>query len=99
LLGFHWKTGFWIFGGVGLAWCLAFAFWFRNTPEEHPAANQAERDLIAYVCINYGWYFFMYFLPDFLKKQFAGQTGTLEDRMIMAILAGGPLLVGVAAAS
>ena len=48
-----------------------------------------------YVCINYGWYFFMYFLPDFLKKQFAGQTGTLGERVVMALLAGGPLLVGV----
>ena len=47
VLGLHWKTGFWIFGGVGLLWCLAFALWFRNTPEEHPATNQAERDLIA----------------------------------------------------
>ena len=124
LLGLHWRAGFWIFGGVGLLWCLAFAYWFRNTPEEHPAINQAERDLIAsgrgaepihggvpwgkilrsrnlwyvcgmYVCINYGWYFFMYFLPDFLKKQFASQTGTLGERVVMALLAGGPLLVGV----
>ena len=124
LLGFHWKTGFWIFGGIGLLWCVAFAFWFRNTPEEHPAVNQAERDLIAsdrgaepihagvpwrkifrsrnlwyvcgmYVCINYGWYFFMYFLPDFLKKQFAGEASTIGDRVVMALLAGGPLLVGV----
>ena len=124
LLGLHWKTGFWIFGGVGLLWCAAFILWFRNTPEEHPATNQAERDLIAagrppeaghsgvpwgkivrsrnlwylcgmYVCINYGWYFFMYFLPDFLKRQFAGQTGTLGERVVMAIVAGSPLLVGV----
>ncbi|HVL12597.1 MAG TPA: MFS transporter [Gemmata sp.] len=124
MLGLHWKTGFWIFGGVGLMWCLGFALWFRNTPEEHPAVNQAERELIAsgrgpepvhhgvpwgrifrsrnlwyvcgmYVCINYGWYFFMYFLPDFLKKQFAGERGTLDDRIIMALMAGGPLLVGV----
>ncbi|MBM3983591.1 MAG: MFS transporter [Planctomycetes bacterium] len=124
MLGLHWKAGFWLFGAVGLLWCAVFALWFRNTPEEHPHTNEAERRLIAadrgpaelhsgvpwrkifgsrnlwfvcgmYVCINYGWYFFMYFLPDFLKKQFAGQTGTLEDRMIMALLAGGPLLVGV----
>ncbi len=124
MLGLHWKTGFWLFGGVGLLWCAIFALWFRNTPEEHPSTNEAERKLIAtdrgpaelhsgvpwrkifgsrnlwfvcgmYVCINYGWYFFMYFLPDFLKKQFAGQTATLEDRAIMALLAGGPLLVGV----
>ena len=124
VFGLHWKTGFWIFGGIGLVWCLAFALWFRNTPEEHPAANQAEREMIAagrgvepihggvpwgrilrsrnlwyvcgmYVCINYGWYFFMYFLPDFLKKEFAGHRGSLDDRIIMALLAGGPLLVGV----
>jgi len=103
---------------------VAFAWWFRNTPEEHSATNQAELDLIAsgrgtepihagvpwqrifrsrnlwyvcgmYVCINYGWYFFMYFLPDFLKKQFASQTGTLGERVVMALLAGGPLLIGV----
>ena len=124
LLGFHWKTGFWIFGGVGVLWCLAFALWFRNTPEEHPAVNQAERDLIAtgrgaepihggvpwrklvrsrnlwylcgmYVCINYGWYFFMYYLPGYLKKKFASQTDTLDDRIVMALIAGGPILVGV----
>lgn len=124
LLGLHWKTGFWLFAGVGLLWCLVFALWFRNTPEEHPKTNQAERDLIAsgrgpaqlhegvpwgkivrsrnlwylcgmYVCINYGWYFFMYFLPDFLKRQFAGQTGTLGERVVMALVAGSPLLVGV----
>jgi MFS transporter, ACS family, glucarate transporter len=124
VFGLNWKTGFWIFGGIGLVWCLAFALWFRNTPEEHPAVNQAERDLIAtgrgaepihggvpwgkivrsrnlwylcgmYVCINYGWYFFMYFLPDFLKKQFAGEAVTLNDRIVMALMAGGPLLVGV----
>lgn len=124
VLGLHWRSGFWIFCGVGLLWCAAFAWWFRNTPEEHSATNQAERDLIAsgrgaepihggvpwkrifrsrnlwyvcgmYVCINYGWYFFMYFLPDFLKKQFASQTGTLGERVVMALLAGGPLLIGV----
>jgi MFS family permease len=124
LFGLHWKTGFWIFGGVGLVWCFGFALWFRNKPEEHPATNQAERDLIGggrgpepvhhgvpwgkivrsrnlwyvcgmYVCTNYGWYFFMYFLPDFLKRQFGSEAKTLGDRVVMALMAGGPLLVGV----
>jgi MFS family permease len=124
MLGFHWKTGFWIFGAVGVLWCLAFAMWFRNTPEEHPAVNQAERDLIVsgrgvepihggvpwskifrsrnlwyvcgmYVCINYGWYFFMYYLPGYLKKKFATHTGTLDERVVIALIAGGPILVGV----
>ena len=124
VLGLNWKTGFWIFGGVGLVWCIAFGLYFRNLPEEHPGVNPAERELIRsgrgpvgmhgrvpwlrllrsrnlwylcgmYVCINYGWYFFMYFLPDFLKKQFARETATLGDRVVLALLAGGPLLVGV----
>jgi MFS family permease len=124
VLGLHWKTGFWIFGGVGLLWCLAFALWFRNTPEEHPATNRYEQELVAagrgpepvhagvpwgrivssrnlwyvcgmYVCTNYGWYFFMYFLPDFLKRDFGRPTDTLGDRIVMAFMAGGPLLVGV----
>lgn len=124
VFGLHWKTGFWIFGGVGLLWCLAFTLWFRNTPEEHPAANRYERELVAagrgpepvhagvpwgtivrsrnlwyvcgmYVCTNYGWYFFMYFLPDFLKRNFGRPTDTLGDRIVMALMAGGPLLVGV----
>jgi MFS family permease len=124
LFGLHWRTGFWLFAGVGVAWCLAFAVWFRNRPEEHTATNEGERALIAsgrgsepthvgvpwrtiirsrnlwfvcgmYVCTNYGWYFFMYFLPDFLKRQFARPGDSLSDRMILALLAGGPLLVGV----
>jgi len=41
-----WEKAFCVFGLLGLLWCLAFCFWFRNTPEEVPACNQAERDLI-----------------------------------------------------
>ncbi|MCI0703677.1 MAG: MFS transporter [Planctomycetia bacterium] len=48
-----------------------------------------------YVCINYGWYFFMYFLPDFLKRRFGSADDSLGDKAVMALLAGGPLLVGV----
>ena len=38
----HWRTAFWIFGLLGVAWCLGFTFWFRNRPEEKPAVNAAE---------------------------------------------------------
>ena len=30
--GEHWRTPFWIFGGIGLAWAVALAFFLRNTP-------------------------------------------------------------------
>jgi nitrate/nitrite transporter NarK len=31
---------------AGIVWAVVFWFWFRNHPEEHPATNQAERDVI-----------------------------------------------------
>jgi MFS transporter, ACS family, glucarate transporter len=47
VLSLSWRAPFFIFGGLGVCWCLAFSFWFRNRPEQHPATNEAERDLIA----------------------------------------------------
>jgi MFS family permease len=41
-----WRMAFCLFGAVGFIWCIAFALWFRNRPEEHPSVNEAERDLI-----------------------------------------------------
>ncbi|WP_076346480.1 MFS transporter [Paludisphaera borealis] len=41
-----WRTPFWILAGVGVVWCTAFWPWFRDTPEEMPQANAAERKLI-----------------------------------------------------
>jgi nitrate/nitrite transporter NarK len=42
----HWRHIFWIFGGVGVVWCVFFWWWFRDRPEEKPGVNQAEIDLI-----------------------------------------------------
>lgn len=41
-----WREAFWVLGGIGLIWCIFFFRWFRNTPEEMPACNAAERELI-----------------------------------------------------
>src|SRR5262245_9339576 len=42
----HWRHTFWIFGALGLGWCLLFWWWFRDRPEDKPGVNQAELDLI-----------------------------------------------------
>ena len=42
-----WRWSFAVFGIVGLAWAAAWYVWFRDEPADHPATNQAERDLIA----------------------------------------------------
>lgn len=41
------KYVFAIFALPGLLWALAFWWWFRESPEEHPSVNSAERALIA----------------------------------------------------
>jgi MFS family permease len=46
VIGLSWRTTFWMFGGLGLAWCACFALWFRNRPEEKPGVNAAELHLI-----------------------------------------------------
>ncbi len=43
----HWRHAFWIFGAAGLVWCVAFWFWFRDRPDQHPGVNDAERALIS----------------------------------------------------
>jgi MFS transporter, ACS family, glucarate transporter len=42
----HWRAAFWLFGTLGLIWCLCFTRWFRNRPEEKPQVNAAELSLI-----------------------------------------------------
>ncbi len=42
----HWRHTFWIFGLLGVAWCIAFWWWFRDRPEQHPGVNPAELAII-----------------------------------------------------
>jgi MFS transporter, ACS family, glucarate transporter len=42
-----WRGAFALFGLLGVAWCVLFAWRFRNRPEEHADVNAAERDLIS----------------------------------------------------
>ena len=41
-----WRGAFFIFGVVGLVWCLVFSRMFRDRPADHPGVNEAERNLI-----------------------------------------------------
>jgi ACS family glucarate transporter-like MFS transporter len=41
-----WRSSFVVFGSLGVIWAVAFYFWFRDRPEEHPGVNAAERALI-----------------------------------------------------
>jgi MFS family permease len=37
-----WRQAFWLFGAVGVIWCVCFAWWFRDRPEQKPGVNEAE---------------------------------------------------------
>ena len=41
-----WRLTFVEFGALGAVWCLVWYVWFRDTPEEHAAVNDAEKSLI-----------------------------------------------------
>ena len=42
----HWRAVFAVFAAIGVAWCLVFACWFRNRPEEHRRMSPGELELI-----------------------------------------------------
>lgn len=48
-----------------------------------------------YVVTNYCWYFLMYFLPRALQTEFKAYTDTANGRLLVALLAGCPLLIGM----
>jgi ACS family glucarate transporter-like MFS transporter len=42
----HWRHTFWVFGVLGILWCILFWWWFRDRPEQKAEVNAAEMDLI-----------------------------------------------------
>jgi nitrate/nitrite transporter NarK len=42
----YWRHAFWMFGCLGIVWCLFFLWWFRDRPEQKPGVNAAELALI-----------------------------------------------------
>ena len=118
-----WRPTFVVFGGLGLAWALAFYTWFRDDPGQKSSVSAAELELIRgglaaaehgaaernrprvpwralltstnlwalclmYGCMFYGWYFYITWLPTYLREArglSAAQSG---------LYAGLPLLLG-----
>jgi MFS transporter, ACS family, glucarate transporter len=50
---------------------------------------------LMYVVTNFCWYFLMYNLPGTMKEQFKDWDGTPGGRLLLALLAGSPLLIGM----
>ena len=41
-----WRWGFVCFGCLGLVWCAAFWWWFKDRPQDHKSVNAAELELL-----------------------------------------------------
>jgi MFS family permease len=41
-----WRQAFWIFGSLGVVWCLFWWKWFRDDPSDHPDVTPQELALI-----------------------------------------------------
>jgi sugar phosphate permease len=46
IAAFGWRSPFFIFGILGLAWAAIWFWFYRDTPDEHSSVNDAERELI-----------------------------------------------------
>ena len=42
LVYFDWRSLFVLFGSIGFVWAVAWYWWFRDSPAEHPAVGAAE---------------------------------------------------------
>jgi MFS transporter, ACS family, glucarate transporter len=46
IVKYGWRTPFFVFGAIGLTWSIVWFFYYRDSPEEHKAVNEAEREMI-----------------------------------------------------
>jgi ACS family glucarate transporter-like MFS transporter len=111
-----WRRAFELFGAIGVAWAVAFYFWYRDDPASHPGINAAELAMLPhaettavhapvdwhlllaspavwllcaqYVCLCYGWWFYITWLPTYLRD--ARGVSVKHG----AFLAGLPLFLG-----
>lgn len=41
-----WRMSFYVLGGIGVLWSLAWYWFFRDNPEDHPGISKAEKEYI-----------------------------------------------------
>lgn len=46
--GWSWRVAYALFALPGVIWAVWFFFWFRNRPQDHPAVNQSELEVIGH---------------------------------------------------
>jgi len=118
-----WRTSFWIFGFIGVVWCVFWRRWFRDDPAQHPDVNSAELALIQgehdpeshaafplsslfqlqvlwislmYFCYGYSLYFYLTWLPTYLKqvRGFSDSQTSMVHTFVLLTAAAASILGG-----
>jgi MFS family permease len=118
-----WRTSFWIFGTIGIVWCVFWRRWFRDDPAQHPDVNAAELILIQgtgaserhselplsglfqlqllwislmYFCYGYSLYFYLTWLPTYLKqvRGFSDSQTSVVHTLVLLTAAAASILGG-----
>jgi len=45
-VAYGWRSPFFVFDAIGIAWAVVWFFYYRDTPSEHSSVNQAELSII-----------------------------------------------------
>ena len=89
-LAFGWQAAFWVTGGLGIVWLVA---WWLGTSNLQPVAKVPDRApvpwaelfadrrswaIIGAKCLtDYVWFFVLFWMPDFFARNFALSQGQL----------------------
>jgi MFS transporter, ACS family, glucarate transporter len=127
---FGWRWAFVAFAALGLVWCAAFFFWFKDDPTQHASVNAAEREMLEasrarmshdnrrgtwlallrtpqvvvlilqYFCFSFVWYFYITWLPTYLREARGQPAGRAAALSVLPLLFGGfgSLVTGLAPA-
>ena len=117
-----WRQAFWIFGLLGVVWCVFWWRWFRDDPAQHPDVSPEELRVIQeggpertaslsvaallnvnllwigmmYFCFGYCLYFYLTWLPTYLRdaRGFSVATLNVVHTVVLLSAAGASILGG-----
>ena len=108
-LAFGWQAAFFVTGGLGLVWLVA---WWLGTGQLRPVGNVPERAPVAWAALlsdrrswavigakcltDFVWFFVLFWMPDFFNRNFAMGQGQLGRpvALVFGLAALGSLVSG-----
>ena len=108
-VAFGWQSAFWVTGGLGFVWLVA---WWLNTGKLQPVSNAPARAPVQWSALladrrswavvgakcltDFVWFFVLFWMPDFFNRNFMLGQGQLGRpvALVFSMAAAGSLLSG-----